>query len=91
MLKDDFYSCVDGVHGDNEYKCRILFNPDHEIFKGHFPAQPVVPGVCTMEIIKELLQENIGRPLQLRSSGNIKFLQFLLHASYPRARTSEFQ
>src|ERR1700679_214550 len=74
MLIDDFYSCADIVQQDNEYSCRIAFNAAHDIFKGHFPGNPVVPGVCTMEIVKELLQQQVSQPLMLRSTGNVKFL-----------------
>ena len=77
MLIDDFYSCRDAEAGDGEFSCRIVFNGDHDIFKGHFPGNPVVPGVCTMEIVKELLQQQVGKPLMLRSTGNVKFLQLV--------------
>src|SRR5580700_5436260 len=77
MLIDDFYSCRDIEAGDDEFSCRIVFNDGHDIFKGHFPGNPVVPGVCTMEIVKELLQQQVNTPLMLRSTGNVKFLQLV--------------
>jgi 3-hydroxyacyl-[acyl-carrier-protein] dehydratase len=77
MLKDDFYSCSDIVTADGEYSCKIVFKGDHDIFKGHFPGNPVVPGVCTIAIVKELLQLQVGKPLMLRSTGNVKFLQLV--------------
>ncbi len=77
MLIDDFYSCRDVKAGDSEYSCTLVFNAAHDIFKGHFPGNPVVPGVCTMEIIKELLQQQVGKSLVLRSTGNVKFLKLV--------------
>ena len=77
MLIDDFYSCRDIDAGDNELSCRIVFSGAHDIFKGHFPGNPVVPGVCTMEIVKELLQRQVNKQLTLRSTGNVKFLQLV--------------
>ena len=58
MLINDFYNCHDIEAHENEYGCRIVFNAAHDIFKGHFPGQPVVPGVCMMEMVKELLLYN---------------------------------
>ena len=60
-----------------ELSCRIVFNADHDIFKGHFPGQPVVPGVCMMEIVKELLQNKVNKPLVLQNARNVKFLGFI--------------
>jgi len=77
MLMNDFYSCRDIAVLDNELNCTLVFNAEHDIFRGHFPGNPVVPGVCTMEIVKELLQQQVSRPLILRSTGNVKFLQLV--------------
>jgi len=77
MLINDFYSCRDMQLLDNEMSCTLVFNAAHDIFKGHFPGNPVVPGVCTIEIIKELLQQQVHKPLMLRSTGNVKFLQLV--------------
>ncbi len=77
MLKNDFYTTLDANHGDNEYNCLIVFNAGHSIFAGHFPGHPVVPGVCMMEIVKELMQGILNKPLMLSNAGNVKFLQLI--------------
>ncbi len=77
VLINDFYNCHDIETHENEYGCRIVFNAEHDIFKGHFPGQPVVPGVCMMELVKELLQTQLDKPLMLSSARNVKFLGFI--------------
>jgi len=52
---------------------RIKLNQDHEIFKGHFPENPIVPGVCLIEMIKEILSEILKVDLILKKASNIKF------------------
>jgi 3-hydroxyacyl-[acyl-carrier-protein] dehydratase len=52
---------------------KIKLNKDHEIFKGHFPESPVVPGVCLIEIIKEILSEILKVDLTMKKASNIKF------------------
>ena len=37
----------------------IELNPEHGIYKGHFPYVPVAPGVCLVQIIKEILLDLI--------------------------------
>ena len=77
MLMNDFYSISDLVAGENNVTCTANFNPEHQIFNGHFPSQPVVPGVCMMQMVKELLQQQLGKELLLRSTGQVKFLQLI--------------
>ena len=83
MLINDFYTCHDIELSDGGINCRIVFNDEHSIFKGHFPGQPVVPGVCMMEIVKELLQQQVNKTLILRTSRNVKFLGFITPAIEP--------
>ncbi len=60
-----------------EFSARIAFNPAHEIFSGHFPGQPVVPGVCLIHIIKEIANMILARELQMTNAGNVKFLHMI--------------
>ena len=76
------------VQDESEMSCRIVFNAEHDIFKGHFPGQPIVPGVCMVEIVRELLQDRFGAALMLGSARNIKFLQFVQPDGQPTARIS---
>ena len=47
-------------------------NPQHSIFEGHFPENPVVPGVCMIQMIKEILSEIFKKELMLVKSSSIK-------------------
>jgi 3-hydroxyacyl-[acyl-carrier-protein] dehydratase len=49
-------------------------NPDDAVYHGHFPGNPVVPGVCQVEIIREIVSGILSADLSLISSDNIKFL-----------------
>ncbi|MDQ3049396.1 MAG: 3-hydroxyacyl-ACP dehydratase [Bacteroidota bacterium] len=78
MLKNDFFKLTTPLSGgDGVYKTTIALDKTHDIFKGHFPGLPVVPGVCMMAIVKELLEEAVNRPLQLLHTANIKFLSLI--------------
>ena len=87
-MLNDFYT-IDGLRQTEQtVECTVRFQPDHAIFGGHFPGQPVVPGVCTMAIIKALLEQALGRSLQLAEAGAVKFLQLLLPQHRPQAQLS---
>lgn len=55
----------------------ILLNREHPVFEGHFPGNPILPGVCTVQIIRELLENSLAKELLLTRAGNIKYLGFI--------------
>ena len=56
---------------------RILLNPLHDIFKGHFPGNPVLPGACTVQILKELVEYVSDKDLMIADAGTIKYISFI--------------
>lgn len=77
MQLKDFYTLNNLVVDENLATANITINKDHEIFNGHFPGNPVTPGVCMMQIIKELTEEIVGKTLFMQSSSNIKFMAII--------------
>lgn len=56
----------------------IAINAAHEIFNGHFPGVPVLPGVCQVQAIKEIMEEVLGTSLQYDNVRDIKFAGMVL-------------
>lgn len=77
MQLKDFYKLNNLEVSENSATAKITINKDHEIFKGHFPGNPVTPGVCMMQIIKELTEQIVGQKLFMQSSSNIKFMAII--------------
>jgi 3-hydroxyacyl-[acyl-carrier-protein] dehydratase len=78
MLLKDFYKVISIENtAENNYLAMILINEDHEVFKGHFPGNPVMPGVCMMQIIKELTEQITASPLFMQSLSNVKFMALI--------------
>ena len=50
---------------------------NEDFFRGHFPGNPVMPGVCMIQIIKELTENATGENLFLSVSSNIKFMAII--------------
>jgi 3-hydroxyacyl-[acyl-carrier-protein] dehydratase len=91
LLRNDLYTVTDLEYTGNNLVCRLSFNAAHDIFKGHFPGQPVVPGVCTMEAVKELLELQLQQRIMLESAGNVKFLQLITPDLQPMAKITYTQ
>ena len=73
-LLGKFFTTISQSMVPGQVEARISFNADHSIFKGHFPGLPVVPGVCMMQISREVLEEALGKPLAIVSADNMKFM-----------------
>ena len=77
MLIKGLYKVVSTENTANGILAKVHLNKDHLIFQGHFPGNPVMPGVCMIQMIKELTEEVIGNILFLSVSSNIKFLAII--------------
>jgi 3-hydroxyacyl-[acyl-carrier-protein] dehydratase len=77
MLLDNFYFIRSYEPTDYSLKALLEFDGTHSIFKGHFPAVPVVPGVCMMQIVKELFEKHSGKTVQLTKVPLMKFLSLI--------------
>lgn len=78
ILLNKFYTVLEQTHEESNLQALIRINPEHEILKGHFPGQPVVPGVCMVQIVKELLEQFSGKKLLFSKGSQLKFLQLLI-------------
>jgi len=88
ILLNDFFTINDTVISETEIWAELHINSGHTIFEGHFPSQPVVPGVCMMQMIKEIQESVIGKETNLVQAADMKFLAVinplennLIHAS----------
>lgn len=51
----------------------VSFDPSHEVFKGHFPQRPVVPGVLLMQTVRECFEDSAGIGGKMITAGDLKF------------------
>lgn len=77
ILQNDFYAIESSKIENGVHTYSIHLNPLHHIFDGHFPENPVTPGVIQMEIVKELLSTSLEKPMSLDTMGTCKFLAIL--------------
>ena len=55
----------------------IKLNAQHRIYGGHFPGNPVTPGVVQLQIVKEILENTYNKDLKLISMRSCKFMKIL--------------
>jgi len=73
-LLNDLFFITQKETSPDSVKAKITINENHKIFEGHFPGNPVVPGVCMVQIILEIMEDVVGKPGRLTESETIKFL-----------------
>ncbi len=87
MLQNTLYTIEKiSQEGENKYTVAVTIDPEHEIFKGHFPNQPILPGVCMMEMSREILMHIRQSPISLDNARNIKFLKIVNPREDPSLR-----
>jgi 3-hydroxyacyl-[acyl-carrier-protein] dehydratase len=87
MLLKDFYTVQTITKVDDyNYEVIIFVNEKHEVFKGHFPGNPIMPGVCMMQIIKELTETITKSTLILKTLSNVKFMALINPFNTPELR-----
>lgn len=71
------YFNIKNITKDNNIVSTITLDAEHEIFKGHFPGFPILPGVCMIQMITSVLATVFTVDLKLLKADNIKFLSML--------------
>lgn len=77
MLAGNFFELASMNSENGRLTGVIKLNAAHTIFDGHFPGQPVVPGVCMMQMVKEVFELELGASLRLEVADQVKFLSVI--------------
>lgn len=77
MLIKELYSIQSFNETDDSVQASVKLNRDHEVFKGHFPGNPIMPGVCSIQLVKELTEKALDKKLFLSVVSNVKFMAII--------------
>jgi len=80
MVPDHFYRHIktEELIPSQNYIFSVILNSDHPLYKGHFPQQPIVPGVLMVALVKDLLENILAQKLLLVNARNIKYINMLI-------------
>ena len=73
----DNQSCPQTGTADKSCVYNLEINSKHDIFQGHFPGNPILPGACQVQIVKELFESLYPEYNCIVSSKAIKFLSII--------------
>lgn len=88
-LLSNFYEVTRSEQiNETDWVVQVMLNPQHAIYNGHFPQQPVVPGVCILQIIKECIEKTQQASLQYKHIASCKFLSAINPHETPELKLS---
>lgn len=74
MPLNNFYTYQLLESNDQSLRFSISIDTNHEVYKGHFPGQPVTPGVILLEMVRNILSQHFNKDLMMVQAKEIKFL-----------------
>lgn len=78
MLSDKFFTIESLPAKSDSGTIQVNIFADHEVFSGHFPDRPIVPGVFTLQMIKECIEKLLNKVLRYSEISNCKFTNIIL-------------
>ncbi|MFA6103843.1 MAG: hypothetical protein WCV67_11455 [Victivallaceae bacterium] len=76
LISEGVKSCSQNEQGD--IVATFNFPSGSRIFDGHFPGNPILPGICQLEAVKYMLERTRGCKCRLQQASGIKFFQPIL-------------
>jgi 3-hydroxyacyl-[acyl-carrier-protein] dehydratase len=74
MLNNKLFTIKNKIKENDLISYRLALNPSHEIFQAHFAGNPVLPGACIVQTVKELAADYCGKDFIITKVKNTKFL-----------------
>lgn len=76
-LKNNLYTIANKQLTGLQGSYQLSLNPDCVIYQAHFPGEPITPGVCIVQMGKEVLEDALGKDLEITLVKNVKFLSII--------------
>jgi len=83
-LLNDYYRIENRVADGGDTLFDIALLPNYCAYAGHFPGNPVAPGVCNIQMIKECAELLAGRSLFIVHIARCRFSAIITPLATPR-------
>jgi 3-hydroxyacyl-[acyl-carrier-protein] dehydratase len=77
LLLNNLYTIESQTKSEQWVTSSLKLDANHAIFKGHFPGQPVLPGVCMLEMISEIMGGLLKKNFHISAAPLVKFLRMI--------------
>lgn len=77
VLENKLYNIVETENSPGKCLTSINLIRESGIFKGHFPGNPITPGVVIIAIAREILEKAVGHKLFIKTVPSVKYISVL--------------
>ena len=85
MLIENYYTINDvSKQEDGATLFQVSLRPDCIVYEGHFPGEPVSPGVCNIQMIKECAEQVAGKSLLLNNLQQCRLTTLVTPVQHPQ-------
>lgn len=74
-MKKNLYSILRTETIEDGIQASVCIHANHPILQGHFPAQPIFPGVCSMDMVLSIWNLHSSRENKISKILRMKFIQ----------------
>jgi 3-hydroxyacyl-[acyl-carrier-protein] dehydratase len=77
MLNNHLYTVIRSEKLEELDHVEIALNAQDIIYQSHFPGNPITPGVCIVQMLKELVERIKSKEYTILEIKNVKFLKII--------------
>ena len=89
MLIKYYYTIENVSKQENDVvRFDISLNADCQVYEGHFPGEPVSPGVCNIQMIKECAEQVAGKSLLLNNLQQCRLTTLVTPIQHPQVEVT---
>ena len=88
MLIKDYYTIESVAQQGGKAVFQIALNPQCQVYEGHFPGEPVSPGVCNIQMIKECAEQVAGKCLFLSNLQQCRLTTLVTPLAHPQVEVT---
>lgn len=85
-LQGDIYNILQSENDGSAHEYTIQLNSNSPIYQGHFPDNPITPGVVIIGTARELIESSTGLKLQLNEVPSVKYTSILSPIDSPTVK-----
>jgi 3-hydroxyacyl-[acyl-carrier-protein] dehydratase len=74
-LNNNFFRILNISKYPDKIEYSLRLDSEHSIYRDHFPGNPVTPGACIIQMVKELVAENVVCPLFLQKIVKVRYFK----------------
>ncbi len=86
MLIENLYQFENLSEDGDKITSDVIVNANSSIFEGHFPNQPITPGVMQLDLVKGILESATNKSYSLENLNRCKFLAIWDPSEMPKIK-----